>query len=187
MAMARDRQLAARELSEADTDSRVGPSRAEVYYRSPTGSMLDRPTFVLNSDGAILFANPPGQKFLKQTATEVQRSLAAVVRSGWTDLPWDLTCLDGSGQAKVFVAILQSPLPDAPTASAVEAAALRWKLTSRQRQVLDLVTRGLTNVDTAGLLGITESTVEYHLSAVFDKAGVDNRATLIVRLQQLSD
>lgn len=56
-----------------------------------------------------------------------------------------------------------------------------WNLTKRQGQVLALVARGLTNALIAESLGIAERTVEFHVTAVFDKAGVDNRATLIAR------
>ncbi len=44
---------------------------------------------------------------------------------------------------------------------------------------------GLTNADIGLGLEIGESTVEFHLSAIFDKVGVDNRATLIARLLAL--
>jgi DNA-binding CsgD family transcriptional regulator len=52
--------------------------------------------------------------------------------------------------------------------------------------VLDLVARGLTNALVADVLGISEGTVEYHLTALFDKAGVCNRATLIASLLELA-
>jgi DNA-binding NarL/FixJ family response regulator len=35
------------------------------------------------------------------------------------------------------------------------------------------------------MLNIRETTVEFHLRAVFDKAGVDNRATLVARVLEL--
>ena len=185
--MRRSRRGGAREVSSSGADIRIGPGHAEVYYRNPLGSMIDRPVFVLDGNGVVLFVNPQGEQLLEHKSAEVLCSLSALVRSGWTDLPWILTCLHGSEQAKVFLAILQSPAQNDPTVDTVEAATIRWKLTPRQRQVLDLVAHGLTNVDTAKLLEIAESTVEYHLARIFDKAGVDNRATLIVRLLELSN
>jgi DNA-binding NarL/FixJ family response regulator len=58
-------------------------------------------------------------------------------------------------------------------------------LTPRQIAVLDLVAKGLTNELIAEQLMIGKGTVEFHLSATFDKAGVSNRATLIVQLLDL--
>ncbi len=72
--------------------------------------------------------------------------------------------------------------PDSGPIQSTVDRRVSWKLTSRQAQVLALVARGATNGTIAEELGITERTVEYHLSAIFDRVGVDNRATLIARL-----
>jgi DNA-binding NarL/FixJ family response regulator len=45
----------------------------------------------------------------------------------------------------------------------------------RQAQVLEMVTRGLTNAQIAALLGVTVDTVKFHLAAVYRKLGVTNR------------
>ena len=67
----------------------------------------------------------------------------------------------------------------------VRTAAERWHLTPRQVQVLDLVTRGFTNALIAEELRIRQGTVEFHLSAIFDKAGVESRTMLVARLHML--
>jgi DNA-binding CsgD family transcriptional regulator len=167
-------------------DVQLGADRAEGFAGDPQRSAAEPPAFVLSCEGEILFANPPGTRLLELDATEVRRSLSTAICNGWTDLPWSVTCLQGGGGVKVFLAISKPPRREPATVEAVEIAAARWNLTSRQRQVLDLVAHGLTNIDTARLLGITRSTVEFHLSGIFDKVGVDNRATLIVRLLEMS-
>jgi pimeloyl-ACP methyl ester carboxylesterase/DNA-binding CsgD family transcriptional regulator len=53
-------------------------------------------------------------------------------------------------------------------------------LTSREREVLGLLTRGLGNADIAGQLSLSEKTVRNHISNVFDKLGVWTRAQAIV-------
>jgi DNA-binding NarL/FixJ family response regulator len=48
--------------------------------------------------------------------------------------------------------------------------------TERQLEILHSVTRGLTNVDISKQLGISPSGVKAHLSAIFNKLGVADRA-----------
>lgn len=53
------------------------------------------------------------------------------------------------------------------------------ELTERQREILASATRGLTNEEIARQFGITASCVKQHLSSVFAKLGVANRAEAI--------
>lgn len=48
-------------------------------------------------------------------------------------------------------------------------------LTQRERDVLTLVGRGMSNKQIAWRLGISEKTVKAHLGSVFDRVGVDDR------------
>ncbi len=52
-----------------------------------------------------------------------------------------------------------------------EAAAL----TNRQREILELAAKGLTNADIAGLLDISASTVKVHMAAIYRVLNVSNR------------
>jgi two-component system NarL family response regulator len=51
--------------------------------------------------------------------------------------------------------------------------------TERQLEILHSVTRGLTNVDISKQLGISPSGVKAHLSAIFNKLGVADRAEAV--------
>jgi pimeloyl-ACP methyl ester carboxylesterase/DNA-binding CsgD family transcriptional regulator len=62
----------------------------------------------------------------------------------------------------------RSPRTDFPTLSA------------REREVLSLLTEGLSNNEIAARLGISDKTVRNHLSKLFDKLGVWTRAQAIV-------
>jgi DNA-binding NarL/FixJ family response regulator len=51
-------------------------------------------------------------------------------------------------------------------------------LSRREREVVGAVQRGLRNSEVAEALGITERTVKRHLSNIFAKIGVSDRAEL---------
>jgi pimeloyl-ACP methyl ester carboxylesterase/DNA-binding CsgD family transcriptional regulator len=55
------------------------------------------------------------------------------------------------------------------------------ELTARERQVLDLIARGLGNDEIARILGLSAKTIGNHITRIFAKAGVCSRAQAIVR------
>jgi len=57
-----------------------------------------------------------------------------------------------------------------------------YGLSDREREVVDLVVRGLSTKQISQALFITEYTVQDHLSNVFDKVGVRGRRALVKRL-----
>ncbi len=65
-----------------------------------------------------------------------------------------------------------------------EVAPLR-SLTAREDQVLRLLLRRYSNSEIARLLGITERTVKFHVSNIFSRFRVKNRATLFAAVSAL--
>ena len=63
-------------------------------------------------------------------------------------------------------------------------AALFPDLTRRERQILEHIARGLDNAQIAAHLDLSEKTVRNHITAVFDKIGVENRAQAIVQARE---
>ncbi len=63
---------------------------------------------------------------------------------------------------------------------------LKWTsiLTEREREVIRLISQGLSNKDIADRLCISSITVRHHLTNLFDKLGVSNRQKLLVRAHQ---
>lgn len=53
-------------------------------------------------------------------------------------------------------------------------------LSTRERQVIALVSAGYTNKDLAQKLGISENIAKYHLTNIIDKLGVCNRLELVL-------
>ena len=58
------------------------------------------------------------------------------------------------------------------------------ELTDREREVLDLIAGGRSNTEITDLLGLSPKTVRNHVSNVFAKLGVRDRAEAIVRARE---
>jgi DNA-binding NarL/FixJ family response regulator len=58
------------------------------------------------------------------------------------------------------------------------------ELTGREREVLDLIARGLDNTEIATHLSVTRKTVRNHINSIFAKLGTPNRAQAIVRARE---
>lgn len=74
------------------------------------------------------------------------------------------------GGRRFITAELDRQLPETPSPP---------PLTDRQKEILDSVTRGLTNKDIARMLNISPSGVKAHLSAIFEKIGAADRAEAV--------
>ncbi|MBN8882901.1 MAG: helix-turn-helix transcriptional regulator [Salana multivorans] len=86
-------------------------------------------------------------------------------------VPRILTAFDAPRRAALAPA-LASVVGDAGLPGPVPA------LTPRQREVVDLVARGRTNVEIGAALGISPRTVERHVSAAMAASGARSRTAL---------
>jgi FixJ family two-component response regulator len=68
---------------------------------------------------------------------------------------------------------------------AAKARELLVRLTPREREVCDLVARGLLNKQVADILGTSHRTVKIHRARVMQKLGVDSVADLVRLLSRL--
>lgn len=53
-------------------------------------------------------------------------------------------------------------------------------LSKREKEIANLLLKGLTNRQMSGELGITEKTVKFHLTSIYKKSNVKNRTMFIV-------
>ena len=60
------------------------------------------------------------------------------------------------------------------------------RMTPRERQIVELVCRGMKNKEIAVALSITPGTVKVHLMHIFEKTGVKDRFQLALHGRQLA-
>ena len=71
---------------------------------------------------------------------------------------------------------MKSAVTGSPTACHMRMAS---QLSPRQREILDLVAEGRTSKEIAVTLGISESTVNWHLANAFERLGASSRAEAV--------
>ena len=143
---------------------------------------IDAPAFVVDLGGEVLHANTNAQVLLDRDRPGVSRSLVAAIAGAPAGGLGSDAAAGQRAAARIPRHHARVPARRSPPGIRCCAASKRWRLTARQTQVLHWVAHGLTNVLIAETLGITEGTVEFHVKSIFDKAGVESRAMLIVKL-----
>lgn len=118
--------------------------------------------------------------------------LPELAPGGWAALPLDATpaeLLAGVLGAAAGLAVLPPTLVPVPASPAQDSEDPLppgdVTLTPRERGVLALLAEGLSNKRAARELGVTESTVKFHVQAVYSKLGVQSRAGAVARGIQL--
>ena len=95
---------------------------------------------------------------------------------GWPRLLVDL--LDIDAMPPLFLLAFL----DANRELVSEAKLSEFAITPREREIVGKVSRGLTTIQIADQLRISEKTVEHHLHHIYRKTGTHNRTALIYRL-----
>lgn len=86
-----------------------------------------------------------------------------------------IECLRAVGSGNVWIessAGSQSTLPDLPRSTS--------RLTPREREIMDLLCRGMKNKDIGAALKIATGTVKVHLMHIFEKTGARDRFDLAI-------
>jgi NarL family two-component system response regulator YdfI len=128
---------------------------------------------------------PPAILLLSDTPQHIE-SLARLNLPGWGVLPTDFTeaelisalyAVDAGliTVAPIHLNLLNTPLTS-QSASTPETPVL---LTNRELEVLTLLSDGLANKQISIELGISEHTVKFHVSSIYQKLNVSNRAEAV--------
>jgi two-component system NarL family response regulator len=102
---------------------------------------------------AVLRAGARGYLLKGASVDEIERAIRAVAR--------------GERALDTRIASRVAALADAP------------RLSPRERDVLHLVVEGQSNKEIAANLGVTERTVKFHVTSIFNKLGAENRAQAV--------
>jgi DNA-binding NarL/FixJ family response regulator len=137
----------------------------------------------------LLLADRPDTGVLVLTMLEGDSSLFAAMRAGARGY-----VLKGADRGEIERALRTVAAGEVVFSSGVAASVTAWfrtsgagaqepfpQLTEREREVLDLVARGLTNAEIAARLVVSDKTVRNHVSNVFAKLHVTNRSGAVAR------
>lgn len=143
---------------------------------------IPSPAFIVSSSGTMLHSNARGAAIVASSESKrrdlFKRALATLGDPDAT-LAALVTPLRLEGKPTYYLVIFGE---QASAEERVVQCAALWELTPKQTQVVTFLSRGLSNKQIATSLACAERTVETHLTAIFRKAGVDGRSTLLAYL-----
>lgn len=158
----------------------------------PAAIPPDIDVIIIGDDGLLadaeqaLAGEPRYGALLLADDTTAVAALRRLPFTGWGIVPHDVGVaeLTAAVQAVARDLVVIAPqfaarvISNAPLSSLDPASE---QLTLRERDVLDLVSQGLSNKQIARQLQISEHTVKFHLSSLFAKLGVSSRTEAVNR------
>jgi len=146
----------------------------------------NRPLVALDANGRILWTTPRSADILRQRFGTVAGDLLAPALVGQL---WRLS--DGEGRVKQdfpggrveFAAVATMAeerhfrVTETLEGAEERLLAQRHGLTEREAEVLLWISRGKANREISEILGISPRTVNKHLEQIFEKMGIENRAS----------
>jgi DNA-binding CsgD family transcriptional regulator len=177
----------------------IGPAlvaaidRDAALVMSPPSPTAASGILLLNEHGGIQFATPAAAPLLDALGPregtlpaaiwsalaahrqqETAQAVTLSVQTGRGPVRVEVSASgDGAGRAVVLA-------PDRPPLGPQVPAS--WGLTPRESDIVEHLTLGKTNAAIADALFVSQHTVEWHLRAVFEKLGVQNRQEVMAAL-----
>ncbi len=139
---------------------------------------LGVPSLIVDERGRVMECNRLARDWLEKepvrAAAEVLQSLLRHPGQG----AFSVRRLEGEASSYFFL-VRRAAVDDDRVASCVQEVVARHALTRGQSRVLALVATGASNRAVAAQLGISERTVETHVTAILNQLDVDSRAGLV--------
>ncbi|HXQ64314.1 MAG TPA: response regulator transcription factor [Steroidobacteraceae bacterium] len=178
-----------------DAEIAEAASQAEVLAAVVSDSAFDLVLLDLNLPGATrlsclgaLRRVAPTTPIVVVSAVDDPKIMQEVILGGAS------AYVPKSAPRQVLINALRATLAGGTYMPAEVVAALREAhaqgsddLTSRQRHVLELLSKGLSNKQIARTLEISEITVKAHVSAIFRKLGVTSRVQAVIEARRRLD
>jgi DNA-binding NarL/FixJ family response regulator len=159
---------------------------ALVAGTDPDVMLLDLELPELDGVGVLhrLVAEDARVRVIVFTVFDTDERIIAAVEAGAAGY-----LLKGAPRAELFAAVRTVAAGGSLLASVASSAVLRRvrgelrpggpSLTPREREVLEVLARGLGNKQIAAELGVSERTVKFHVSSLFAKLGAGNRTEAV--------
>jgi DNA-binding CsgD family transcriptional regulator len=135
-------------------------------------------TFIVTGP-TIAHANATGRALLDKDRTWVVDRLRESLGRGSADAPFTLTPVESPGVPVMTLAVLRGGDSIDRVSRQLRLFSAKRGLSKRQAQVMALLARGHANKTIAERIGLAESTVEEHVTRLFEKAAVGCRAELV--------
>lgn len=129
---------------------------------------FDTPELVIE----VMRAGASGYLLKDCSAEELCTAIRAVARGQ--------ILLQASSAAQLLASLQTKPVAAAPLSVAEQLG-----LTTRELEVLRLVTLGQSNTEIAAALFVSDATVKTHINHIFSKLGARNRSQAIIKARQL--
>src|SRR5262245_26925364 len=167
----------------AGSASTVEDAMTRIRANPPDVVLLD--LRLRDEDGlegiAKILASHPNVRVIMFTAYDAEEYVFAAIKAGAKGY-----VVKGSPAQELVRAIRQVHAGDSYLSPAIGATLARQVasprrglLSPRELAVLRLVAAGQSNQQIAESLGITERTIKFHVTAIFNKLGADNRAQAV--------
>jgi NarL family two-component system response regulator LiaR len=131
----------------------------------------------------------PAVRVIALTSFQEKDLVQQALRAGAISYLLKNVSIDDLAQAIRAACVGQSTLAPEATQALIQAASQSPRpgddLTPREREVLALMVEGLTNPEIATRLMVSVSTARAHVSNIFSKLGVSNRAEAVARAFRL--
>jgi DNA-binding CsgD family transcriptional regulator len=139
---------------------------------------IGAPAMIVGRDGRIHESNAAARALGEIARRELAASVVDAIAKRPSTIGLDLVPVERVGILHGWIAIVRS-CRDHRLRGCLDAAAERWGLSPRQREILDDVVRGESNLAIASRLGVTQRAVELQVSALLARADVESRSGLV--------